>query len=328
MSHDTGPSSGLEWHHTLYGLTLASDYPFKNRFVKGSGKPDVRFNVVDNPPVPDDWKGTKPVYRSGSVLEDGEPLQVIYRTGECDVVRFTRTVDFYLFDDHIDACVQDPDYEFLVEILLLGEVLSLWLEKHGIPAIHASAVQTDAGAVGFLSTNKGGKSTLAASLVQQGYALLTDDIMPVEESNGTFFCRPGYPCMRMWPDEARFFLGRHNDLEIVHPWFDKRRVPVGEEGFGTFCNTKQPIKALYLPRRQESSDDILIEPVPPRDALIELVRNSFSISIVEALGLEVQRMMFFGRLVVQVPMRRLYYPSGFKHLRQVDEAILEDLAGL
>jgi hypothetical protein len=328
MARDTGTPPGPERLHTLYGLTLASDYQFKNRFVKGSGKPEIHFRVVDTPPIPDDWTSIEPVYRSGSVLEDGEPLQVIYRTGECDIVRFTRTVDFYLFDDHIDACVQDPGYEFLVEILFLGEVLSLWLEKQGIPAIHASAVQTDAGAAGFLSTNKGGKSTLAASLVQLGNPLLTDDIMPVEEYNGTFFCRPGYPCMRMWPDEARFFLGRHDDLEIVHPWFDKRRVPVGEEGFGTFCNTKQPIKALYLPRRLESSDDILIEPVPPRDALIELVRNSFSISIVEALGLEVQRMMFFSRMVVQVPMRRLSYPSGFKHLRRVNEAILGDLAGL
>jgi hypothetical protein len=328
MAYDTLTPTRPDCLHKLYGLTLASDYPFKNRFLKGSGRPDVWFRVYDAPTVPDDWVRTEPVYRSGVLLDDGEPLQVIYRMGEFDVVRFTHTVDFYLWADHIEACVKDPEYEYLVEILFLGEVLSLWLEKKGIAAIHASAIQTEAGVTGFLSTNKGGKSTLAASFMQQGNSLLTDDIMAVEECNGTFFCRPGYPCMRMWPDEAQFFLGQHEDLEIVHPWYGKRRVIVGEDGFGRFCGTKQPIKALYIPKRLDNAIDVTIEPVPPRDALIELVRNSFSISIVESLGLEVQRMMFFSRMVVQVPMRRLLYPSGFKNLRRVNEAILEDLAGL
>ena len=34
---------------------------------------------------------------------------------------------------------------------------------------------------------------------------------------------------------------------------------------------------------------------------------------------------FFGRMVQQVPMRRLVYPSGFEHLPPVREAVLADV---
>ena len=61
---------------------------------------------------------------------------------------------------------------------------------------------------------------------------------------------------------------------------------------------------MYVPQRLSSDSDITIEPLSKKNAFFELIQNSFSAGIVEALGLQPQRMNFFARMVTQVPVRR------------------------
>jgi hypothetical protein len=245
-----------------------------------------------------------------------------------DVIHFADIADFYLWPKQIIGHVLDPSYYPFIEVLFLGEVLSVWLELHGVPTLHASAVVLKGGTIGFISTNKGGKSVLAATMMQQGLSMLTDDILPVESGDGVFFGRPGYPQMRMWPEEADFFLGGHANPDLVLPWYPKYRIPVGDSSFGTFCDEKRPLKVFYIPERQQTNNAISIEPVPAPEALMELIRNSFSANIVEALGLQVPRMNFLASLVTQVSVRRLIYPSGFQNLSKVRNAIIRDFEHL
>lgn len=311
--------------HRLYGLTVASDFPFKNRFPEGSGSPDVTFTCRKRPPVPDHWQNTTPLFASGMKTERGESILSIFRLDGYHVAHYPELIDFYIFSDRIIAHLLDTSYDYLVEIYLLGDIFSLWLELQGIPAIHASAVVIDGEAIGFLSSNKGGKSALAAAFMKKGFPLLTDDILPIEKRDGAYFGRPGYPQMRMWPEEAGFFLGRSMDLEIVHPGYSKRRIPVGEKGIGSFHRDRISLKALYIPERQDRCKGIEIVPISQKDAFIEMIRHSFSVSIVEALGLQVPRMQFFSSLVQNVPMRRLRYPSGLSHLSYVADTLVEDV---
>jgi len=316
-------------HYGIYGLILASNYPFKNLLPRASGLPDITFSYTLAAPLVEEWKRTVPVSSTQSQTEDRENTFSLYRMNGFDVVHIACLVDFYIWPEKIIAHVLDTQYDYMVEIHLLGWILSIWLELHHVPAIHASAVVTKYGAIGFISSSKGGKSTLAAAFVKRGYPLLTDDILPVEKGEGyLFFGRPGYPQMRMWPDEAEYFLGNYEELEIIHPNYTKRRVPIGPSGFGTFCEEKQHLKVLYIPERQNENDDIRIESISPKDALIELVKNSFSARTVAALGLDVQRMKFFAGLVLHVPMRRLIYPSGFSHLAGVCDALERDIESL
>lgn len=314
--------------HRLYGLTVASDFPFKNRFPGGSGSPDVTFTCRKRPPVPDHWQNTTPLFASGMKTERGESILSIFRTDGYHVAHYPGLVDFYIWPDRITAHLCDTSHDYLVEIYLIGDIFSLWLELHGIPAIHASSVVIDGQAIGFLSSNKGGKSALAAALLKKGYPLLTDDILPIEKRDGIYFGRPGYPQMRMWPDEAGFFLGGYEDLDIVHPRYSKRRIPVGGKGFGSFYSDSIPIGALYIPERQDHCENIGIKPISQKDAFIEMIRHSFSVSIVEALELQVPRMQFFSGLVQNVPVRRFMYPSGFSHLSDVADTLVDDIRSI
>jgi hypothetical protein len=331
-SEQYGTTLNANWQaYRLFGLTLASDFSFANRLAHGTDAPELTFTCVAQPPLPTNGEQATPAYSSSYRTDDGESILYLYRLGICDVLCFTRVADFYLWPARIVCHLLDPAYDYLVEIRLLGPVLSFWLERQGIPALHASAVAVRGQAVAFLSTNKGGKSSLAASLLQASYPLLTDDILPVEYTDGAFLGRPGYPALRLWPDEAQHFLGHYEDLPLVHPELAKRRVPVGPDGFGAFCDVAQPLACLYLPERRDPAareTAVEITPVSLRDAVIELVRHSFTARLVEALGLQAQRLDFFARLVRHVPLRRLVYPSGFEHLPSVRNAILKDLESL
>jgi hypothetical protein len=323
---------GENWPiYSLYGFRVASDFPFANRLAKATGEPDLIFRLVDAPPIAV-WEDDTPAYASSPELDGAEESVLkVYRRGSCHILRITGVVDYYIAPEGIACYLLDPDYEYLAEIHFLGIAFSLWLELRGIPALHASAVVVEDSAVAFLSTNKGGKSSLAAILMQAGYPLLTDDILPLEQYGEKFLGRPGYPQMRMWPDQASYFLGHYEDLGIVHPAYSKRRVPVGADGLGTFCSEPALLACFYLPERRDPAgwgEGIEISPLSRTEALMSLVGQSFVPYTVEALGLQPQRLGFFARLLSQVPVRRIVYPEGYEHLPHVRRCILSDLAGL
>jgi hypothetical protein len=313
--------------YRLFGVTMASDYLFATPLPQVSGVPDVTFTERQTNPYP--FKGEKkPVYASESKTDDGKSMFFIYKMDTGHFVHFTKTIDFYLSSETILAHVLDPAYRYMVEILLLGEIFSLWLELQGIPMIHASAAVVDNDAIAFLSSSTGGKSSLAAAFAQQGHQILTDDVLPVKNQDSLFLARPGYPTMRMWPDLAGHFFGEYENFELVHPDYLKRRIPVGPEGFGTFCSEEKPLKVIYMPQRLSPDGEITIEPLSKKNAFFALIQNSFTAGLVEALGLQPQRMNFFSRMVMEVPMRRLNYPEGFHRLSDVVDAVLEDSESL
>ena len=140
---------------------------------------------------------------------------------------------------------------------------------------------------------------------------------------------PGYPAMRLWPAAAQHFCDEWQSLPRVLPALEKRRLVVGEEGWGSFCPAAQPVRCIYLPERGEDfvrSGTIKVLPIPPAEALITLIQHSFSARLIEAAGLAPQRLERLAEIAGQIPLRRLAYPAGYAHLPAVCKAILADLA--
>ncbi len=310
-----------------YGLSIASDYPFRFHHALGQGRPDITFEVIDAAPLPDGWEATPPSFDAYDPATPSDMLGTVVFVDECVVVRFLSGADFFLTDDRIACVLHDPMLEHGIEIWLFGTVLTLWLELRGIPTLHAATVVVHGHAIGFLATNKGGKSTLAMTMVQGGASLLADDQLPLERSDGRVLGRAGYPQMRFWPDQAERLLGTTEGLELVQPGSTKVRVPVGPGGFGAFERRATPLGALYLPER-DASDRVEIVSTAFGEALTELVRHSFLVGVLDALGLAPKRFHVFADVLRQAPLRRLRYPSGLEHLGDVRDAILADLAHL
>ena len=67
--------------------------------------------------------------------------------------------------------------------------------------------------------------------MRAGHALVTNDLVPLTPDRGGWLRPPGFPVVRMWTDEAEFFLGAVEELPLVHPKITKRRVGIGADGW-------------------------------------------------------------------------------------------------
>lgn len=311
--------------YQIYGFKVQSNFAFTHTLSIVEGAPDLQFRLVSERPIHFDWRQAKPVFPHADEPDLGVHF---YPQPGLDILHFPASGDFYIWPDRIVCHPADGADVAQLEIDFLGTVLSFWLERQGFLALHASAVVLPKkGAIAFLATSQGGKSSLAAAFVQRSYALLTDDILPVECNESGVSGRPGYAQMRLWPDQAQQFLGDFSDLERVHPSVTKLRLPVGVNGWGQFCHSAQRLCCLYLPERRDPQTwgtDIEIVAVSRPDAVIELIRQSFAAPILQAMGILPNRLIALSQVVQNVPVRRVQYPDGMKFLDQVCEAIQAD----
>lgn len=303
----------------VYGITMATDLDLVAPLPERAPPADLHVTQRDQPfdIDPDE------IIRGGSdIASDGLPTSGRFREGEIYFFRFADAVDFRIEPNHITYYLRDDFYAYGIELWLLGIVLAFWLEWQGTPALHASAAVIDGNAVGFMASNRGGKTSLATACMQQGYPLLTDDILAVHVTEDAAIGQPAFPQMRMWPEHAAHFVEDAEALDTVHPYIEKRRVPVDD--IGPFTDTPHPLRAIYLPDRQDEKTSVDIEPVSSSEAVIELVRESFVATLVEAAGFQPERLQTLSQLVQHVPVRRLIYPSGVEHLPRVVEAVRDD----
>lgn len=315
--------------YSLYGISFASDLQFHAPLP--TGHEATMLEVTSGPDLPPgDWSRAELLYDSPFRDELAHPVVTLYRCPAGYRLHFPRAADFFLTRDRIHVRPLPHGDRAMVEIYLLGTVFSWWREAYGVPMLHAAAVAVQGGAVGFLASNQGGKSSLAATLVQSGDELLTDDLLAVEPVRGGWVGHAGYPQMRMWPDQAACFAGGVDALEAVHPLISKLLVPIHQLG-GSFHPGSLPLRALYLPERRmdrEDGLDVRIASASPRRRLIELVRHSFLARMVEAAGLQPRRLTLLARLASEVPVRTLSYPSGVVYLPSIAAAVWEDLQRL
>ncbi len=303
----------------VYGIDLALDWhpsaPLSSRTADGNA---AELTVHRVPSVPEPLQTDEPIIRGGEL--DG-----LYRMPEGFLFSFASVVRFHVTREEIRYELRDAQYAYAVELWLLGTVLSFWLEWQQRPALHASASVVDGHAVGFMATNKGGKSSLAATLMQQGHPLLTDDILALTPGTPTL-AHPGFPQMRMWPEQAAHFVPDVDALETVHPYIEKKRVPLVDKGIdGVFCDEARPLAVLYIPDRRDEVDEITIEPISQSEALLSIVRESFVARLIEAAGWQGQRLGLLSKVVKAVPVRHLIYPNGMEHLPNVAAAVEDNV---
>ncbi|MCG6656300.1 hypothetical protein HOP52_00720 [Halomonas campisalis] len=331
--------------HLLFGYCLETDYPFRTPMTAAPSdmQPDLRFHLTHVTPPPTLLEETS-LYQSPDKNRFGERVVQAYAAPAGIVMRFPRIADFWLSAGEIRCELHAPALEYMVEICLLGHVMAYYLELSGVAAIHAGAVVVDDRAVLFAADRTGGKSTLVASLVEAGIPLLADDISALHYHDGSVVCRHGFPQMKLTPEQAGRFVGETDTFPLVHPAFAKLSVPAGR--VGRVASATLPVACIYLLERRLAGDidaadgAVRIDPVAAGEAMIQLVRHSFLVHLFDAHAewpvfaeaseegesrLHASRFQRLARIAQSIPIKRLWYPSGYAHLPAVHEAVRLDL---
>jgi hypothetical protein len=187
---------------------------------------------------------------------------------------------------------------------LLGPAMGFVLRRRGVTALHASAVRIGRHAVLLVGDAQAGKSTTAAALALRRVPVLCEDISPMREEDGVFFVEPAYPRVCLWPDAVQNLLGSPDGLPPLTPNWEKRFLQL-DGSQAHFEQERQPLGAVYLlaPRVEESNAP-RVEELTPREALLELVKNTYMNWLLD----REQRAAEFdvlARLADSVPVRRV-----------------------
>ena len=206
---------------------------------------------------------------------------------------------------------------------LLGPVMGFLLRQKKITCLHASGVELHKSAVLLCGDTGHGKSTTAAALALRGAAALSEDIVPLELTEGRFWAVPGYPRVCLWPDAVAHLAGDENALPKLTPVWEKRYLPL--DGVrARFVPAKLPIGLIYvITPRSDAADAPRVEPLRPKDALMELVKNTYMNWLLDR-EQRAQEFDFLGNLVRQVPVRRLVPHSDPRKIPQLCEMIESD----
>ena len=210
---------------------------------------------------------------------------------------------------------------------MLSIALPCWFEQGGKLVIHAASVAKNGVAIGFVGTSGMGKSTLLSEMINQGWSLVSDDVLVVDKKDDDFFAIPAYPFMR---------LGQERICSLCIPEFvimntvdgsNKSIVHIGEDGWGRFQSEQLPLKYMFTLNRKpiEEPGTIKITLLNPKDALIALMRQLFFVRTARSAGHELAHLTQLSELCQYVPVKELHYSSDLTKLSELVAKIEKDL---
>ncbi len=313
--------------YRIFDVLIDSRMPLPELPEVKQGKADMSFELKSRPLAPEselewfhDWR-----------LPGGEVTLSAARAGGDYYLRFHGLADFRISSDGsaITGFSTTSAAEELMCHLLIDQVMPRVMAHRGHLVMHASANQVHGGAIAFLGKTGCGKSTLAASLYQQGLPLLGDDCLLLRPGDHDVAAIPSYVGARLWPDSLQAVIGSHHTTRPMAYYSAKRRL--GLPDALTSPQPGLPLRAVFLLACTLNADDtagVSFEPVSGAQVIMELIKNSFLLDVTDQALLSSQ-LKKFGRIFgAAIPVYRLAYPRRHDVLPQVRKALQNILADI
>ena len=204
--------------------------------------------------------------------------------------------------------------------VVVGFVLGYLLHLRGILCLHGSVLERDGSAFAVLGEGGAGKSTVAASLVKRGAALLSDDLLAISETTPHVRVEPGCAGIRLDSTAAERVVDVARNLPAV-PYLNK--VLWDFSGLPDLPDTRyrpcpMPLSDIYVLRNHGGAGEVTVGPVlPPADALRYLVAFRYPPGHLQLLSQECLRKL--AVVAGSVPLRVIRYVRSWDQLSRLIE---------
>ena len=206
---------------------------------------------------------------------------------------------------------------------LFGPVMGFVLRLRGTVCLHASAVAIDDRAIALVGLPGAGKSTAAAAFACRGFPVLSDDVVALADKGSQILVQPGYPTVNLWPDSVRTLFGSEDALPRITPTWEKRYLQLDQNGHH-FTSSSLPLGAIYiLDSRDSSLTAPMVEGIPVNEAFMALVANTYVNYLLDQ-DMRSREFDVLGRLVSEIPIRRVRTPGASSAVFNLCEAIAAD----
>jgi hypothetical protein len=202
------------------------------------------------------------------------------------------------------------------EANLLNFVLSAALTLQGEEPMHSTVVDIGGNAVGLLGPSGAGKSTLAASLIERGGALVTDDMLRVTFVDGKAIAHAGPQRLKLFDEPARRFLPE----AIARGHFNTASGKVMLEPRSTqrVVRREWPLAALFWIGDDSAPPDGGVSAMRLAGTELAKVLLSSAMNLrYQAIDRLARQMAFAERLAASVPVHALRYPRTFAAMGRI-----------
>lgn len=292
--------------YTAYELTIRSELSFPKLLPVGElpGKTadvTIRQGNVGPPPIPE----SEDVKR---LIAEPNEAYLSYPVGKFSI------------RNRAEILV-DPALGVSREVLrqfVLGPVFAALLHQRGLFLLHASSIATDDRAVTFLGESGSGKSTTTGASYVHGHSVMADDVTAIRINDGSHTVLPAFPRLKL-DSETAVSLGIDRPSRSAGK-LEKRFHDVRH----TFPRESRRLGGIYL---LEEGRAVAVEPLPRREAVIELVSHSYTPRLIAATDAASAQFRQCASVAADVPIKRLRRPRDLRALSEVVHAIEADLLG-
>jgi hypothetical protein len=299
------PSS---YNYHAYGLNIASDLECPELVPGNGAAPDlhVRFGIV---PERQDTPDTQ------NALFQATPQQFLLNIDR--VARYEISNGDEIV---IDRAPQATDGD--IRVFLLGSAIGALLHQRGLLPLHASAIETQLGAVAFMGQVGLGKSTLAAAFHRRGYRVLADDVCAVSlDADGKPLVTPAYPQLNLWADALEQIGETKENLPLTRFMNEKYGRSVSE-GYTT---QPVPLCAAYELRAQDGGGQPSLARVTGREKMRLLRDNTFRLSFLAGMERDEHYLRLVLATAQQIRAARVSRPQQPFMLDELADLVESDL---
>ena len=311
----TNHADGNRWTYRAYGLTIASQLALPE--LVPERLPVALDGPSGNAGPADVTIAQAPISRSG--LPDGTQISPFAWVHEDTFWLEVPGVARFIV---ADGCriLFDPEPESddaSVRVFLLGSVLGALLFQRGLLLLHGNAIEVNGRCLVCLGPSGAGKSTLAAGLLQRGYRILADDVVPIDANCNAV---PGFPRLKLWQDAASKLDMDTGGLDRVRPELNKFNLMIADR----FCDTPLPVRWVYI-LSADPRGTFEVTPISGMKRFQPLRANTYRRRFMEGMALRPDHLARCGALASRIHLARVTRPRGGFEIDRLVDTLLADI---
>lgn len=299
--------TGTTFNYKAFGLKIESmislpELAFLDKSIESS---EVKIGIAD---LNDIW--------SNKSTQQGR----FFIEGKSIMFKIYDTATFLIRDGNeiLVSPLQGAD-ENKIRLYILGTCMGALLLQRKVLALHGSAVAINGKAYAFIGHSGAGKSTLASTFINQGYQLLSDDIIPVlKDKEGYPNVIPTYPQQKLWQESLQKF---GLDSSAFSPLFERETkfaIPV----HSSYFKDPLPLGGVFEITKTEE-DHVKINPIQNLERFHTLYNHTFRHSLIPRLGLMEWHFTESAGIIKKIKMYQVQRPSNVYTAPELLEKILK-----
>lgn len=207
----------------------------------------------------------------------------------------------------------------LIRLYILGTCMGLLLMRRGLIPLHGSAIVVHGRAYAFVGESGAGKSTLAAALIHRGYRLLSDDVIPLKNTDGGSIIVPAYPQQKLW-QASLDGLGMDGSYQPLYDRQTKFAVPVVD------CFHDEEIRLAGVFELAKTADErVTVSEITGLARIHTLMIHTYRGSLVPLLKREQWHFSSCAKLAESPSMYRIRRPEHAFTVNDIVDQVLETI---